>query len=233
MNFVLASFEQMKTKRDFENLARYGIRRQGVRHVDDQHPGAGASAWAATTSSPPRSGTPAGTRRGCWRRSSMTRPGDAGPDGPLVPRLRQLGHLRHLCFHLFDRTPHAWAKVEQWSRQGTSSRSARRSRCSGQPRAARQGRRPDAPFLGGLPLIERAARDERNFVKKGVSWALRRSAAERGAQRASRDARPAADGISRAAARWIGKEWLKELTSPAVTRQLAGKTRASPGVVGG
>ena len=22
-----------------------------------------------------------------------------------------------LCFHLFDRTPHAWAKVEQWSRR--------------------------------------------------------------------------------------------------------------------
>ena len=36
-----------------------------------------------------------------------------------------------------------------------------------------------------------------------------------------------------AAARWIGKESLKELTSPAVTRQLARKTRASPGVVGG
>ena len=31
----------------------------------------------------------------------------------------------------------------------------------------------DAPFLRALPLIERAATDERNFVKKGVSWALR------------------------------------------------------------
>ena len=31
----------------------------------------------------------------------------------------------------------------------------------------------DEPFLARLPLIEAAATDERNFVKKGVSWALR------------------------------------------------------------
>ena len=35
-------------------------------------------------------------------------------------------------------------------------------------------RRPaTARFLDSLPLIERAAADDRNFVKKGVSWALR------------------------------------------------------------
>jgi 3-methyladenine DNA glycosylase AlkD len=32
----------------------------------------------------------------------------------------------------------------------------------------------DAQFLELLALIERAARDERHFVIKGVSWALRR-----------------------------------------------------------
>ena len=32
---------------------------------------------------------------------------------------------------------------------------------------------PDARFLALLPLIEKGARDERNFVKKGVNWALR------------------------------------------------------------
>ena len=31
----------------------------------------------------------------------------------------------------------------------------------------------DADFLRGLALIEAAATDERNFVKKGVAWALR------------------------------------------------------------
>ena len=31
----------------------------------------------------------------------------------------------------------------------------------------------DAPFVRSLTLIERAADDDRNFVKKGVNWALR------------------------------------------------------------
>jgi 3-methyladenine DNA glycosylase AlkD len=31
----------------------------------------------------------------------------------------------------------------------------------------------DDQFLSRLPLIERASTDQRNFVKKGVSWALR------------------------------------------------------------
>jgi 3-methyladenine DNA glycosylase AlkD len=31
----------------------------------------------------------------------------------------------------------------------------------------------DAPFLKALRLIEGGADDDRNFVKKGVSWALR------------------------------------------------------------
>ena len=31
----------------------------------------------------------------------------------------------------------------------------------------------DEAFLESLSLVERAAGDERNFVKKGVSWALR------------------------------------------------------------
>ena len=32
---------------------------------------------------------------------------------------------------------------------------------------------PDATYLGWLPLIERHAGDNRNFVKKAVNWALR------------------------------------------------------------
>ena len=32
---------------------------------------------------------------------------------------------------------------------------------------------PDAEFLKTLKLIEKAASDERNFVKKAVNWALR------------------------------------------------------------
>jgi 3-methyladenine DNA glycosylase AlkD len=64
-----------------------------------------------------------------------------------------------------------------------------------------------------LPLIETAATDERNFVKKGVSWALRaiggRSASLKSA--ATTLARKLAASED-AAARWIGKDALRSLT---------------------
>ena len=70
---------------------------------------------------------------------------------------------------------------------------------------------PDERFLAFLPLIEEGARDERNFVKKGVSWALRaigrRSPPERG-----RPGGGEAPGASEEpASRWVGKDALREL----------------------
>jgi hypothetical protein len=79
---------------------------------------------------------------------------------------------------------------------------------------------PDKSFLALLPLIEKGARDERNFVKKGVSWALRAIG------RRNATLNPAAIKVARrladspqAAARWAGNDALRELTSPAVTRR--------------
>jgi 3-methyladenine DNA glycosylase AlkD len=77
-----------------------------------------------------------------------------------------------LCFHLFDRTPHAWAKVRQWS--GRRAEFVRRAGFALLAALALHDKRaPDAAFLRLLPLAEAAADDERNFVKKAVSWALR------------------------------------------------------------
>ena len=69
------------------------------------------------------------------------------------------------------------------------------------------------PVAIGLPLIELAASDDRNFVKKGVSWALRaiggRSASLKSA--ATTLARKLATSED-SAARWIGKDALRSLT---------------------
>ncbi len=77
-----------------------------------------------------------------------------------------------VCFHLFDRTPHAWKKVEQWSgrRDEFVKRAAFALLASLGLHDKESG---DRAFLATLPLIERGAADDRNFVKKGVSWALR------------------------------------------------------------
>ena len=82
-------------------------------------------------------------------------------------------------------------------------------------------RADDEPFLQALPLVEREASDERNFVKKAVNMALRavgkRNLALNGAAVAV--ARRLADSQD-AAERWVGRDALKELTSSAVTRRL-------------
>src|SRR4029077_21098279 len=76
------------------------------------------------------------------------------------------------CFHLFDRTQHAFRKFAQWSRRREEfvKRGAFALLAS---LALHDKQTSDEPFAQCLPLIERAATDERNFVKKGVVWALR------------------------------------------------------------
>jgi 3-methyladenine DNA glycosylase AlkD len=85
---------------------------------------------------------------------------------------------------------------------------------------------PDAAFLECLPLIEEAARDDRNFVKKGIDMALRamgkRNAALNAAALATAERLAGSD---HPAARWVGRKAGKELASPAVARRLAGQDR--------
>jgi 3-methyladenine DNA glycosylase AlkD len=125
-----------------------------------------------------------------------------------------------LCFHLFDRTPHAWRKIEVWSdRKGEFVKRAAFALLASV--ALHDKRAPDAPFLKSIALIERAADDDRNFVKKGVSWALRgighrnrtlHAAAVDSATRLAESTEPAA--------RWIGRDVLRDLTRALVQRRL-------------
>jgi 3-methyladenine DNA glycosylase AlkD len=76
-----------------------------------------------------------------------------------------------VCFHLFDRTPHAWAKVAEWhDKRDEFVKRAAFALIAGL--SLHDKRSDDEPFIESLRFIERAADDERNFVKKGVSWAL-------------------------------------------------------------
>ena len=125
------------------------------------------------------------------------------------------------CLRLFVRTPFAWEKARQWS---TSPREfvKRAAFVLMASLAGHDKTASDAPFLGLLPLIEHGAHDERNLVKKGVNWALRRigtrnltlnAAALAVTKRLSQSEDPAC--------RWVGKDALRELTSPKVPPGLA------------
>jgi 3-methyladenine DNA glycosylase AlkD len=128
-----------------------------------------------------------------------------------------------LCFHLFDKTPYAWAKVAQWSdnRHEFVKRAAFALLAS---LALHDKRADDESFARCLPFVERAAVDERNFVKKGVSWALRLiGRRNRALNAAAVDVARRLSASSEAAARWVGKDAFKELTGPLVMRKLAAR----------
>lgn len=126
-----------------------------------------------------------------------------------------------VCFHLFDRTPFAWEKARAWPASPREFvKRAGFVMMAGQ--AGRDRDAPDSKFLALLPLIEKGARDDRNFVKKGVNWALRRIG------RRNRALNEACATFARRLAasdhpsvRWVGKDALRELTSPKVRAQLA------------
>jgi 3-methyladenine DNA glycosylase AlkD len=71
---------------------------------------------------------------------------------------------------------------------------------------------PDKPFLGFLPLIEKGARDERNFVSKGVNWALRSIGRRNKALKVA--ALKVADRLAQSdgpAPRWVGSDAARQL----------------------
>jgi 3-methyladenine DNA glycosylase AlkD len=225
---ALTWLEQHSTKRDRENLARFGITASkafGVSMANIQvlakrlgrNHALAAALWdtgwyearmLTSFVDEPARVTPAQMDRWCRDFDNW-------------------GICDTLCFCLFDRTPHAWAKVAEWSdaRDEFVKRAAFALLAS---LAGHDKRSGDKPFIEGLRLIERAAADERNFVKKGVSWALRRVGRRNAALNAA--AVVVARRLSaspEAAARWVGKGALKELTSPAVTRHFTGTGRGS------
>lgn len=115
------------------------------------------------------------------------------------------------CLNCFRRSPQAWACIPRWAREQACF--ARRAAFSLMAvLAVHDKQAPDARFTDCFPLIEQAADDDRNFVKKSVNWALRQigkrnasllpqaiALAERLRERPSKSAR------------WIAADALREL----------------------
>jgi 3-methyladenine DNA glycosylase AlkD len=125
-----------------------------------------------------------------------------------------------MSFNLFDRTPHAWTKVRQWSsrRREFEKRTAFALIWS---LTVHLKAADDEPFRRALTLIEREASDGRNFVKKAVNMALRAIGKRNRALHtaAIAVARRLADSPD-AAARWVGTDALRELSSDSVKKRL-------------
>ena len=125
-----------------------------------------------------------------------------------------------LCFALFDRTADAWSRVAKWAKS-TGEFQKRAGFALLWALSVHDKASGDAPFVKALALVERGAQDERHFVKKAVNMALR------GVGKRNPALNRAAIAVARrlashesAAPRWVGKDALRELTSPSVTRRL-------------
>jgi 3-methyladenine DNA glycosylase AlkD len=133
----------------------------------------------------------------------------------------------HLTFHLFDRTPHAWRKVDQWAAKDAEF-VKRASFALLAAVALHDKDAGDREFLDRLPLIEAAATDPRNFVKKGVSWALRsigsRSVVLHTAALTLAGRLAASDDAS---ARWVGKDAQRDLSRPLIAARVRKKSAAA------
>ena len=133
------------------------------------------------------------------------------------------------CFKLFDQSPFAWDKARQWCaspRELVKRGGFVLMAClAGHDKTA-----PDEKFRAFLPLIEKGAADERNFVKKGVSWALR--GIGRRSPGLHKDALAVARRLAQseeASCRWIGKDAVRELSGATVKAVLARKRQKAKG----
>ncbi|MFG6457448.1 DNA alkylation repair protein [Roseateles sp. BYS96W] len=115
------------------------------------------------------------------------------------------------CLNAFVRSPLAWEAIPRWA-----AREAEFEKRAGfallAVAAVHHKQRPDVEFLARLPLIEAAASDDRNYVRKAVSWALRQIG-----KRSAALCEPALTVAERlceqsdASARWIGRDARREL----------------------
>ncbi len=133
------------------------------------------------------------------------------------------GTVDTACFVLFDQSPHAWTMAPKWVRQkGEFQKRAGFVLMACLAAHDKQAR--DAAFLRFLPMIEQGASDDRNFVKKGVSWALRHLGHRNTSLHAAAVATATKLSNSQdATERWVGRDALRDLTRPLVIAKVAKK----------
>lgn len=137
---------------------------------------------------------------------------------------------------LFDRTPLAWPKAVQWAQRDEPwVRRAGFALMAGL--AVHDKAAPDRAFMKLLPLIEQAAADDRNFVRKAVNWALRNIGKRNGALNAAalacarrilaaanaRAGGPRGGDAGARSARWVATDAIRELGAAKLRARLQGR----------
>ncbi|XUX00962.1 MAG: DNA alkylation repair protein [Dehalogenimonas sp.] len=131
-----------------------------------------------------------------------------------------------VCSNLWEKTPYAYAKAIEWSRR--SEEFVRRAGFVLMARSVVGGKKHLAPDQMAVIFaeIERAAADDRNYVKKAVGWALRQIG--KSSLELNRQAIATAEKITlidAPSARWIAADALRELKTDAVQKRLLARAK--------
>jgi 3-methyladenine DNA glycosylase AlkD len=124
------------------------------------------------------------------------------------------------CSNLFDKTNYSYKKAIEWAHQDKEF-IRRAGFVMMAVLAVHDKKAPNKVFIQFFSLIQRGAEDERNFVKKAVTWALRQIGKRNHAL--NKNAIAIAKKIQRMnskSARWIASDALRELTSEAVRKRM-------------
>jgi 3-methyladenine DNA glycosylase AlkD len=127
------------------------------------------------------------------------------------------------CMNLFEKTSLAYKKAVEWSYRPEEF--VKRAGFTLMARLAVSDKTaPDETFVEFFPHIKREARDERNYVKKAVNWALRQIGKRN--TNLNDKAVEIADKIQKfdsKSAKWISSDALRELKSEKVQKRLKNK----------
>lgn len=115
------------------------------------------------------------------------------------------------CANLFDKTKFAGKKIKEWAKR--EEEFVKRTSFSLMAcLAVHDKNAKDSYFLKFFPIIKRAAKDERNFVKKAVNWALRQIGKRNpDLNKKAIELAQEIEKIDSKSAKWIAKDALREL----------------------
>lgn len=124
-----------------------------------------------------------------------------------------------VCMNLFDKTPFAVKKAKSWTK--SSRKFVKRAGFALMASLAVHDKKmKDGQFREFFILIEKESKDERNFVKKAVNWALRQIGKRN--KNLNRQAVKIAKKIQKInlkSAKWIANNALKELQEEAIQKR--------------
>jgi 3-methyladenine DNA glycosylase AlkD len=128
-----------------------------------------------------------------------------------------------VCMNLFEKTPLAEKKIYDWSER--EEEFVKRTAYALIACLAWHDKTAgDEEFIKYFPVLKQGSTDDRNYVKKAVSWALRNIGKRNLAlNRAAVEVAREIQGIDSKSARWIASDAIRELESEKIQERLKAK----------